>query len=172
VNGKFCFRWKGNIVVIKHQFIFWLFFEKFRERKILFSLKGKYCVIKHKFIFWLFFEKFSERKILFSLKGKYCVIKHKFIFWLFFEKFSERLFICLGCREILLSSNNNWFSACFWKKKLFCREVYCFTNGCSFVWVVGKYCCRQTTIDSLPVFERKNYFVAKSIVSWTVVHVV
>ena len=130
MNGKFCFRWKGNIVVIKHQFIFWLFFEKFRERKILFSLKGKYCVIKHKFIFWLFFEKFSERKILFSLKGKYCVIKHKFIFWLFLKSLVN------GCSYVWVVGKycchqTTIDSLCFWKKKLFCRKVYCFVNGCS-----------------------------------------
>ena len=64
-------------------------------------------------------------------------------------------------KKILLSSNTNLFSDCFFKSLV---------NGCSFVWVVGKYCCRQITIDSLPVFERKNYFVVKSIVSRTVVH--
>ena len=62
-----------------------------------------------------------------------------------------------------MSSNTNLFSDCFLES---------IVNGCLYGWEVGKYCCHQTTIDSLPVFERKNYFVVKSIVSRTVVHFV
>jgi hypothetical protein len=50
-------------------------------------------------------------------------------------------------REILLSSNTNLLSDCFLKSLV---------NGCSFVWVVGKYCCHQTTIDSLLFLKEKT----------------